>query len=836
MSSFCKYMIGFSECFFYFKITRKYTTSVSISLHEVGQAPFSLSTSGASLSYKDLLQACTRTKSLRDGKLIHAHLIKNSSRPKPCIFFQNLLLNLYCKCGPMDYAHHVFDSIDEPGTISWNALISGHSQLGNPQKAMEVFRQALVSNLKPDRFSFSLALGISSRTRDLKLGLAIHGLVILTGLDLPVFIANSLIDMYSKCGRVDQAQDIFDRVLEKEEVTWNTLVAGYVKNQLYIEALRVIASMHQASERMSSFVFGSGLKACSEVGHKFGVQLHSCILQLGLDSCVIVGCALLNMYSRAGLLGHARIAFGSILYPNAITYNAMMAGFLRQVSEPNGDGLGLVREAVMLFSEMRAQGVEPTSFTYSSLLRACSEMSSSGLGRQAHGLVLKSQLGSDEFIGSAIVDMYSKARDVEDGAKWFNSMPKQDVVLWTSMISGYVLNTRFEEALRLFKGLVQCGGPRPDHYATSSALSACAELCVCRGCEQLHACVTKSGLAGFTPIINALICAYAKAGDANLASRAFDEAPVPDVVTWSALIMAYAHHGQAHDALALFNEMCGSTVAPNQVSFLSVLTACSHAGLVDSGLGLFKSMTKDHKLEPSEKHVACVVDLLGRASRLSEAKEFILSSGFENDPVLWKALLGASRVHKDLTMAQYAGEWVMRLEPMASASYVLLYNMYMEAGLHDQAMMIRELMGSRGVKKEPGLSWIEASGSVHGFVVGDRGHPRTNAIYEKLETLFSEIEVAGYVPEAVGIGSYGRDKEGKENPARYHSEKLAVVFGMISLPEGAPIKVMKNLRICGDCHVVMKFISKVTSREIILRDAIRFHHFKAGSCSCSDYW
>lgn len=249
----------------------------------------------------------------------------------------------------------------------------------------------------------------------------------------------------------------------------------------------------------------------------------------------------------------------------------------------------------------------------------------------------------------------------------------------------------------------------------------------------------------------------------------------------------------------------------------------------------FESMQRDHNIVPNVKHCACVVDLLGRAGKLAEAENFIKSSGFEDDPVIWRALLGACRIHGNTNIGKRVAEQVIELEPQAAASYVLLYNIYLDAGKQSPANDVRDLMKKRGIKKEPGLSWIEIGANVHSFVVGDKSHPLTQAIYSKLEEMLEKIKEMGYVKDN---NSFLNDsgQEHRENRANYHSEKLAVAFGMISLPESAPIRIMKNLRVCGDCHMTMKFFSEVEKREIILRDPIRFHRFRAGSCSCKDYW
>lgn len=277
-----------------------------------------------------------------------------------------------------------------------------------------------------------------------------------------------------------------------------------------------------------------------------------------------------------------------------------------------------------------------------------------------------------------------------------------------------------------------------------------------------------------------------------------------------------------------FDEMVDAKVVPNEITFLGVLTACSHGGLVDEGLRYYETMNKDYGLSPTIKHCTCVVDLLGRAGRLADAEAFIRNSIFHADPVIWRSLLASCRIHRDLERGQLVANRIMELEPTSSASYVILYNMYLDAGELSLASKTRDLMKQRGVKKEPGLSWIELKCGVHSFVAGDKSHPESSAIYTKLEEMLSRIEKLATTDTEIS--------KREQNLMNCHSEKLAVALGMIHLPQSAPIRVMKNLRVCRDCHSTMKLISKSENREVILRDPIRFHHFRDGSCSCADYW
>ncbi|KAJ7949676.1 putative Pentatricopeptide repeat-containing protein [Quillaja saponaria] len=783
-----------------------------------------------SVSYTKLVQSSIKTGSLIHGKLAHSHMIKTSF--KPCLFLLNNLLLMYGKFCEICTAQNLFDKMPKRNIISYNSLISGYSKMGFYAKVLHAFSEARMIGLKVDKFTYAGALGVCGQTGNIELGKLIHGLVIVSGSSEHVFLINSLIDMYSKCGQVDQARLLFECSRDLDDVSWNSLIAGYVRMGANEEVSRLVRKMHRSGFRLNTYTLGSALKACTNFmfSEQYGKLVHGYTIKLGLDLDVVVGTALLDMYAKAGYLSDAIQIFRFIPNHNIIMYNAMIAGFL-QTETISG---AFAQEAVNLFLEMQRQGMNPSKFTFSSILKACIVFETFEFGKQIHAQICKRSLQSDEFIGSALIDFYFVSGLTEDGLRCFNSTPKLDVVSWTSMIAGYVQNRQFENALALFHQLL-ASGKKPDEFVISSVLSACANLAAARPGELIQGYAVKSGVEKSTIIQNAQICMYAKSGEIESAHLTFKETEDPDVVTWSVMISSYAQHGCAKEALRLFDLMTGCDVDPNHITFLGVLTACSHGGLVEEGLRYFEIMKRDYGIATNVKHCACIVDLLGRAGRLEEAQKFILESVFADDPVMWRALLSACRVHKDPVMGKHIADRVIELEPQASSSYVLLYNIYTDAGIEVPAIEVRKMMQDRGVKKEPGISWIEVGNKVHSFVVGDRSHPMCQLIYARLDEILVKVKKIGFNDLRLLFST--SELEFKDSTAvNYHSEKLAVTFGIISFPRSAPVRVMKNLRVCLGCHMTMKLISEVEKREIILRDPIRFHHFKEGSCSCKDYW
>lgn len=315
----------------------------------------------------------------------------------------------------------------------------------------------------------------------------------------------------------------------------------------------------------------------------------------------------------------------------------------------------------------------------------------------------------------------------------------------------------------------------------------------------------------------------------------FDIITERDVVAWTAMIVGHAQHGEGDKALELFEQMQSEGIKPNHITFVGVLSACSHVGLINEGWQYFEFMNRDHSIVPTVDHYACMVDILGRAGRQDEAENLINQMPFKPNALVWRTLLGTCRIHGKMELGKRAAERILELEPDDDATYVLLSNMNASVGDWDNVTKIRKMMTERGIKKKVGQSWTVVKNRVHTFVACDKSHPQTDVIYAKLDELRKEMKKVGYVPDTNFV-LHDVEEEQKEHLVFHHSEKLAIAFGLISTPSGSSIVIFKNLRICGDCHTAIKFISEIVTREIVVRDANRFHHFKGGFCSCNDYW
>jgi pentatricopeptide repeat protein len=374
-----------------------------------------------------------------------------------------------------------------------------------------------------------------------------------------------------------------------------------------------------------------------------------------------------------------------------------------------------------------------------------------------------------------------------------------------------------------------------DSVTLVNVLPACANLAALQCCKHIHCYIIVRGFELDVRVVNALIDAYAKCGSLQPARQLFDKMSKRDVVSWNVMIAGYGMDGCGEAAIALFEQMQQTGMKPDEITFIGVLSACSHAGLVDEGCRYFNRMQQDYAIPPTLEHYASMADLLGRAGLLDEARELIETMPIQPDAAVWGALLGACRIHGSVELGERVAGCLFELDPENAGCYVLLSNIYAAASQWEDARKVRVTMKERGVKKPSGCSLIEINYRIHKFIAGDRSHPQSENIYATLETLAEQIKEAGYVTQPNFV-LHDVEEEVKEHMLCSHSEKLAIVFGIISTGHGTPIRITKNLRVCGDCHSATKYISKIVRREIIVRDGRRFHCFKGGLCSCRDYW
>ncbi|MQL92875.1 hypothetical protein Taro_025510 [Colocasia esculenta] len=534
-------------------------------------------------------------------------------------------------------------------------------------------------------------------------------------------------------------------------------------------------------------------------------------------------------YAKGGDMAEARLLFDEMPreMKDSFSWSTMMSGYVRH-DRP--------AEALRLYGKMQMSGKSGCNnkFTVSSALAASAAVLSRRFGKEIHGHIIRGELTSDAVVWSALSDMYAKCGAIVEARHIFDGTPDRDVVSWSAIIGRYFDAGRSEDGLGLFSKMLR-SGVRPNEFTFAGVLNACSERTMEGVGKQVHGHMMRIGWDPFSFAAGALIDMYSKCGNIESAKNVFEGMPQPDLVSWTSMISGLAQNGYPEEALRYFESLLKSGTKPDHITFVGVLSACTHAGLVDKGLEIFHSIEKEHGLVHSNDHYACVVDLLSRAGRFEEVEELISKMPMKPDKFLWASLLGGCRIHKNLRLARLAADALFEVEPENAATYVTLANIYATAGLWEDVSKVRKMMDDRRVVKKPGSSWIEVGRKVHRFLVGDESHPRIKEIHVKLDKLSARMKEEGYVPDTIFV-LHDIEEEQKEQNLVHHSEKLAVAFGIIATPPQTSIKVFKNLRICGDCHTAIKFISRIAEREIIVRDSSRFHHFKHGRCSCKDYW
>ncbi|XP_066317527.1 pentatricopeptide repeat-containing protein At4g14850-like [Miscanthus floridulus] len=761
------------------------------------------------------------------GAQVHALAV--ATRLVQDVFVANALVAMYGGFGMVDEARRMFDeSGGERNAVSWNGMISAYVKNDRCRDAIGVFREMVWSGERPNEFGFSCVVNACTGSRDWDTGRQVHGMVVRTGYDKDVFTANALVDMYSKLGDIEMAALVFEKMPVADVVSWNALIAGCVTHWHDHRALELLLQMKSLGVVPNVFTLSSVLKACAGVGaFNLGQQIHGFMIKADADSDEFVAVGLVDMYAKDGFLDDARKVFDFMPRRDLILWNALISGCSHD---------GRHGEVLSLFHRMRKEGLDldVNRTTLAAVLKSTASLEAICHTRQVHALAEKIGLLSDSHVINGLIDSYWKCDRLDYAIKVFEESCSDDIISSTSMMTALSQCDHGEDAIKLFVQMLR-KGLEPDSFVLSSLLNACASLSAYEQGKQVHAHLIKRQFTSDVFAGNALVYTYAKCGSIEDADMAFSRLPERGVVSWSAMIGGLAQHGHGKRALELFHRMLDEGVAPNNITLTSVLSACNHAGLVDDAKKYFESMKETFGIDRTEEHYACMIDILGRAGKLEDALELVNNMPFQANAAVWGALLGASRVHRDPELGRMAAEELFTLEPEKSGTHVLLANTYASAGMWDEMAKVRKLMKDSNVKKEPAMSWVEIKDKVHTFIVGDKSHPRTRDIYGKLAELGDLMNKAGYVPD-VEVDLHDVDRSEKELLLSHHSERLAVAFALISTPSGAPIRVKKNLRICRDCHVAFKFISKIVSREIIIRDINRFHHFTDGTCSCGDYW
>lgn len=683
------------------------------------------------------------------------------------------------------------------------------------------------------RFLFAELLYKCSKHRLLDQGKQIHGVVEKLGFGHDLVLNNDLIDVYAKCGNVDLAFMVFDRMPQRNVVSWTALMCGYLQqNGDAKTSLHLFSKMGRSAIRPNEFTLSTCLKASGVLGiPENGMQIHGVCAKFDFERVPVVGNSLIDMYSKCGRVSEAARVFNTVPVRNIITWNAMIAGY---TYERNG------KEGLNLFRKMREEGQVPDEYTYSSTLKACSCIGAVGEGKQVHASLIRKGFPYlvQSAVAAALVDLYVKCRRIAEATKVFNQIEHKNVSSWSTLILGYAQEDNLPEAMNLF-GKLRESRHEVDGFVLSSLIGVFADFALVDQGKQMHAYTIKVPYGLETSVANSVLDMYMKCGFTDQAEALFREMLAKNVVSWTVMITGYGKHGVGNKAVELFNEMqVDDGIQPDSVTCLAVLSACSHSGLIKEGQQYFSSFCSNQQIKLQIEHYACMIDLLGRAGRLEEAKDLIEKMPMKPNVGIWQTLLSVCRMHGEVEMGKLVGEMLLRLDGNNPANYVMMSNMYADAGYWKESERIRDTTKRKGLKKDAGRSWVEIDKEIHIFYNGDSTHPLIEKIHQVLREVEKRMkEKIGYVHN-VSFALHDVEEESKVESLRVHSEKLAIGLALArhGLKGETTIRVFKNLRVCVDCHAFIKGLSKVLNIVFVVRDANRFHRFESGLCSCGDYW
>ncbi|XP_071735525.1 pentatricopeptide repeat-containing protein At4g13650 [Rutidosis leptorrhynchoides] len=774
--------------------------------------------------FSSVISSCTKISFFDLGEQLHSLIHKWGFSSET--FVCNALVTLYSRCGNLLSAEQIFTKMENRDGVSYNTLISGLAQKGLSEKALELYGKMQSDKLKPDSVTVSGLLSACASIGDLINGMQLHSYAIKSGICADIIIEGSLLDLYAKCSDVKTAHEFFRTTKNENVVLWNVMLVAYGQLGDLCESYNIFSQMQIRGLRPNQYTYPSILRTCTLVGAlDLGEQIHSQTVKTGFQTNVYVSSVLIDMYSKHGELYTAQKILRRLKEKDVVSWTAMIAGYAQHE---------LFFEALKTFEEMLHQGIQSDNIGFSSAISACAGIQTIDQGRQIHGQSVVCGYSSDLSIGNALVCLYARCGLINEAYLAFDKINHKDNVSWNGLVSGFAQSGNYEESLKVFSKMNEIG-VEMNMFTYGSAVSAAANTTNVTQGKQIHSRMIKTGYSLEPEASNVLITLYSKCGSLNDAKKEFLEMRDKNEISWNAMITGYSQHGCGDEAIKLFEEMKKFGFTPNYVTFVGVLTACSHVRLVEKGLEYFNSMSQTYGLVPRPEHYACVVDILGRAGLLTRGLEFIKSMPIEPDAMVWRTLLSACTVYKNKEIGEISAKHLLELEPEDSATYVLLSNMYAVSGKWDDRNRTRKLMKDKGVKKVPGRSWVEVKNTVHAFFVGDRLHPLADEIYEYLEVLNKRAADIGYVQDRYSLLNEV-EQEQKDPSSCIHSEKLAITFGLLSLSNAIPLRVMKNLRVCNDCHNWIKYVSKICNRDIVVRDSYRFHHFGAGVCSCKDHW
>ncbi|XP_027907383.1 putative pentatricopeptide repeat-containing protein At3g47840 [Vigna unguiculata] len=643
----------------------------------------------------------------------------------------NAELKQLVKQGQLCKARNMFEKMDHRDEISWTTLIGGYVNASDSYEALFLFSNMWVQpELQIDQFMISVALKACALGVNICLGELLHGFSVKSGLITSVFVSSALIDMYMKVGKIEEGCRVFETMMAKNVVSWTAFIAGLVHAGYSVEGLLYFSEMWRSKVGYDSHTFSIALKASADLSFlHHGKAIHTQTIKQGFDESSFVINTLATMYNKCGKPDYVMRLFEKMRMPDVVSWTNLITTYVQ---------MGEEEHAMEVFKRMRKSDVPPNKFTFAAIISACANLAIAKWGEQLHGHVFRLGFVDALSVANSIITLYSKCGLLTSASLVFRGITRKDIISWSTIIAVYSQGGYAKEAFD-YLSWMRREGPKPNEFAISSILSVCASMALLEQGKQVHAHVLCIGIDHEAMVHSALISMYSKCGSVQDASKIFDSLKMNDIISWTAMINGYAEHGYSLEAINLFEKISIVGLKPDHVTFIGVLTACSHAGMVDLGLFYFLKMTNEYKISPSKEHYGCIIDLLCRAGQLSEAEHIIRTMPFHIDDVVWSTFLRACREHGDVDRGRWTAEQLLRLDPNSAGTHITLANIYAAKGRWKEVADIRKLMKSKGVIKERGWSWINVNDHLNAFVAGDQAHPQSEHISTILELLRANI-------------------------------------------------------------------------------------------------
>uniref|UniRef100_A0ACD6A0Q5 Uncharacterized protein n=1 Tax=Avena sativa TaxID=4498 RepID=A0ACD6A0Q5_AVESA len=745
-------------------------------------------------SFATVVSLCGSLKNEVTGLQVFSQVLVSGLQRQVSV--ANSLITMLGNIGRVKDAEKLFYRMEECDTITWNAMLSMYSHEGLCSKCFLVFSDMRRGGLlRHDATTLCSLIFVCASSDYVCNGSGVHSLCLRSGLHSYIPVINALVNMYSAAGKLVDAEFLFGSMGRRDLISWNTMISSYVQNGSNVDALKTLGQLLQTNEAPDRMTFSSALGACSSPGALMdGRMVHAMTQQLSLESNLLVGNSLLTMYGKCNSIQDAERVFHSMPTHDVVSCNVLIGSYA---------ALEECTKAMQVFTWMRGREINPNYITIVNIQGSfTSSYELHNYGLPLHAYTIHAGFLADDYVSNSLITMYANCGDLDSSTSVFHTIINKSIVSWNAMIAANVQHGHGEEALKLFLDM-QHAGNSLDHVCLAECLSSSASLASLEEGMQLHGLGVKCGLDMDSHVVNAAMDMYGKCGKMDEMLKMLPDPAVRPQQCWNTLISGYARYGYFNKAEDTFKHMVSMGRKPDYVTFVTLLSACSHAGLVDKGIDYYNSMSSAFGVSPGIKHCVCIVDVLGRLGRFTEAEKFIEDMTVLPNDLIWRSLLSSSRTHKNLDIGRKAAKKLLEFDPFDDSAYVLLSNLYATNARWSDVDRLRSHMKNINLNKRPACSWLKQKKEVSTFGIGDRSHKHTEKIYAKLDEIFLKLRGVGYVADTTSA-LHDTDEEQKEQNLWNHSEKLALAYGLITVPEGSTVRIFKNLRIFGDISRAQK--------------------------------